>query len=372
MMHAEVVRVAGLKLSETSLDIQWSDSSSMRVLWLWLRDHAHDAASMHPVTQQRELFTAAIPSGLLGNRAYVERDDLVIEWNDNSAPSRLPLVFLARFRSATIPGLVGGASVEIWNRNAISGRTPTISFERVMPGGTGRAEWIELIARFGFAIVSGTPATLDDSEALLRRLGYVRETIFGGMWEFTADLAKADTAYTNGRLRPHTDGSYSHDAPGAQMLHCLEFNGTGGASTLVDGFAVAQRLRDIAPQHYQTLSSVEVPGQYIGDGSHLMAARPAFRHDAHGTLQQVTFNNYDRAPFLLPEDEMRAYYEAHRAFDLLVNDSEFQWRHQLVPGEALVFSNWRMLHGRDAYTGVRRMCGGYVNREDLESLTRVS
>ena len=63
------------------------------------------------------------------------------------------------------------------------------------------------------------------------------ETIFGGFWDFQADLAKADTAYTNIELLPHTDGTYSHDAPGLQLLHCLELDAVGGESTLVDAFA---------------------------------------------------------------------------------------------------------------------------------------
>jgi hypothetical protein len=28
------------------------------------------------------------------------------------------------------------------------------------------------------------------------------------------------------------------------------------------------------------------------------------------------------------------------------------------------------MHGRGAFTGLRRMCGGYVNREDVESRLR--
>ena len=31
-----------------------------------------------------------------------------------------------------------------------------------------------------------------------------------------------------------------------------------------------------------------------------MAARPVLRHDHNGKLVQVSFNNADRAPFLLP------------------------------------------------------------------------
>ena len=54
----------------------------------------------------------------------------------------------------------------------------------------------------------------------------------------------------------------------------------------------------------------------------------------------------------------------------VANDPAMQWRHVLAPGEALLFDNWRVLHGRHAYGGVRRMCGGYVNREDVESRLR--
>ena len=79
----------------------------------------------------------------------------------------------------------------------------------------------------------------------MRRVGYVRETIFGGFWDFQADLSKADTAYTNLELLPHTDGTYSHDAPGLQLLHCLAFDGDGRA--VDDGRRVPDRQRAAQP-----------------------------------------------------------------------------------------------------------------------------
>ena len=139
---------------------------------------------------------------------------------------------------------------------------------------------------------------------------------------------------------------------------------------MVDAFAVARRMEAEHPDLFEVLSAVMVPGQYIGDGAHLMAVRPVFRHDHTGRLVQVSFNNYDRAPFLLAEEDMVAFYDAIRVFEELANDPAMQWRHVLQPGEALLFDNWRVLHGRAAYTGLRRMCGGYLNREDIESRLR--
>jgi trimethyllysine dioxygenase len=367
------VSIASLTVTDGSLTVAWSDGVSSNYVWMWLRDHAHDEDTLHPVTQQRQLFTASLSPELQGTGARVDGVNVLVSWNDDTEDSVLPVSFLSEFRRPRSPRVSTPAKSEIafWDATIINNNVPTIAYQTVMDSAAGVAQWLRLTARFGFSLVTGTPATIEATEALMRRVGYVRETIFGGMWEFTADLSKADTAYTNLELRPHTDGTYSHDAPGAQMLHCLEFNGTGAESTMVDAFALADRLKREAPQHYETLSTICVPGQYIGDGSHLIAERPVFRHDARGDLVQVSFNNYDRAPFLLPENDMRAFYDALRAFDLLVNDQANQWRHVLRPGQAMLFDNWRVLHGREAYTGLRRMCGGYVNHEDMESTLRL-
>ena len=362
--------ISSLQIDRISLEATWDDGTHTRYPWIWVRDHAHDAETLHPVTQQRQLFTASLPGDLRGTSAAVRDDAVVVSWSDASDDSVLPVSFLARYRTARAPRAVVDTRVTQWDSQFITANLPTVEYDAIMSTDEGMRDWLAKTSEFGFCLAFGTPADTPATEALLRRVGYVRETIFGGMWEFTADLTKADTAYTNLELRPHTDGTYSHDAPGVQLLHCLYFDGTGGESTMVDAFAIAEWMRREAPEHFATLSTVVVPGQYIGDGSHLMAARPVFRHDHTGALVQVSFNNYDRAPFLLPETEMLDFYAALRTFDTIANEPAMQWRHVLAPGEALLFDNWRVLHGRFAYTGVRRMCGGYVNREDVESRLR--
>jgi trimethyllysine dioxygenase len=355
------------------LEVVWDDGVASDYPWIWLRDHAHDEATFHPVTQQRQLWTAGIDVDITARAvefATGSGEELSVEWSDGTR-SMLPLGFLERFRTPDpVPTRIDAERL-LWDSSTL-GATPTIDHDSVMHSDDALCTWLQLVARYGFCIVTGTPADGESTRALVERVGYVRESIFGGFWEFTADLTKADTAYTNLELRPHTDGTYSHDAPGLQMLHCLEFDGDGGESTMVDGFRIADELRRRAPEHYALLASVAIPGQYLGDGSHLMAARPVFRHDHTGTLVQVSFNNADRAPFMLPRDEMAAVYAALQAFDLIANDLTFQWRHVLRPGEALLFDNWRVLHGRTAYTGSRRLCGAYLNHEDFESRLRLA
>jgi trimethyllysine dioxygenase len=367
-----VTTIERLTPTEKTLHIDWDDGHHSEHLWLWLRDHSHDETTLHPDTRQRQIHSADLDPSLRSDSCTVADGEVLIVWADVEQPSSvLPVPFLMRHRSPSGPadGLTGERI--LWDGGSILDDWPTVEHDAVMSDDAVAHRWLELVARYGFCIVTGTPPTVAATEALARRIGYVRETIFGGMWDFQADLSKADTAYTNLELRPHTDGTYSNDAPGLQMLHCLAFDGTGGESTMVDGFRVAAQLRLAEPELYQVLSTLPVPGRYLGDGVHLRAERPVFRHDADGVLEQVSFNNADRAPFSLPNDDMLMFYEALRAFEQRVNDQRLQWRRVNPPGDALVFDNWRVLHGRLSYTGHRHLCGCYLNREDFMSRRRM-
>ncbi|MEI8238025.1 MAG: trimethyllysine dioxygenase [Actinomycetota bacterium] len=360
--------IAATESTERSLEVHWSDGVVTRYPWLWLRDHSHDPATSNPITSQREVFTADLAPQLKGLDVEVGTVAVTITWDLLEPVSVVPIEFLVAHRHARTarPGVDVPAT--LWNAGSV--RTPTVQYADVMASDAGVAQWLGRTMQYGFCIVEGTPPDATLTEALLRRVAYVRQTIFGDFWEFEADLARADSAYTNQELRGHTDGTYSHDAPGCQLLHCLEFDGAGGESTLVDGFAIARRIEAEEPELFEVLSTVAVPGRYIGEGAHLVSARPVFRHDHTGRLVQVSFNNYDRAPFLLDEHDHIEFYNALRLFDHIANEPAMQWRHVLQPGEAMLFDNWRVLHGRTAFTGHRRMCGGYVNREDVESRLR--
>ena len=204
------------------------------------------------------------------------------------------------------------------------------------------------------------------------RITYIRETIFGGYWDVTANMEHKDTAYTSMAIGPHTDGTYSLDAPGYQMFHCLAADCTGGENVLIDGFRIAELMRREHPEDYRILCSIAIPGQYIdqGRGIHLMARRPLLRLDDSGNLVQVSYNNYDRAPFALPGAQQSAFYAALATFDGYCKDERLQLRRRLLPGSVLLFDNWRVLHARDAYVGHRRLSGVYFNKEDVQSRLR--
>ena len=344
------------------------DGTTTTYPWVWLRDHAHDEETFHPITMQRNIHSASIDPEISATDVALANGDVAITW-DGGDSSSIPVAFLAQFRTPSTASVSLGIEPILWDADMI-GTGPRTPYDDIMNSDEGMLDWLTKVSTYGFGLAVGVPATGEATKELLEKVAYIRRSIFGGFWEFEADMSKADTAYTNIELLSHTDATYSNDAP-VQLLHCLYFEGTGGESTIADSFRVAAELKKESPQHYETLSTVLIPGQYIGDGAHLMAARPLLRHDHEGNLVQVSFNNADRAPFLLPADEMVAFYDAIRAFDRLSNEHRLQWRQQLEPGEAMLFDNWRVMHGRASYSGGRKLCGAYLNHEDFESKIRL-
>jgi trimethyllysine dioxygenase len=354
------------------VELSWKNRpGTARFAPVWLRDHCHARESLHPDTLQRQVDTFAIPVDIAPAKLEITDGgrQLQITWRQDGVLSRLPAAFL--WRLAATDGRDAAPSRRLWDRASMGAHVPTLSHAEIMASDAGLLRWLTLVEQHGFALASGTPVTIEATKTLAMRVGYVRETIFGGMWDFTANLAFQDTAYTSAAIGPHTDGTYSIDSPGLQMFHCLKFDGTGGETTLVDGFKVAEHIRESDPAAFEILCTVKVPAQYLGDGVHLAAEHPIIGLRSDGTVEQIAYNNYDRAPFRLPTPRMREFYRALHLFNRLSNDPAYEITMRLAPGTALLFDNWRTLHGRRAYQGQRWLCGAYLNKEDFDSRLRV-
>ena len=68
---------------------------------------------------------------------------------------------------------------------------------------------------------------------------------------------------------------------------------------------------------------------------------------------------------------MELWYKAARKWSEILRMREFEIVTQLVPGRPMIFDNWRMLHGRKAFVGARRVCGGYVGMDDFMARWRM-
>ncbi len=352
---------SGLVVSINGVETEFS--------WRWVRDHGEDESSFDPATKQRRVYaldnnapSAALHATLdsVGNTAVVS-----FSWPDTSDQTWIS--------QATITSLLASPpadSATPWHQPTDTSATKG-DVNAVLTDDAALAAWVRDIDAYGFGLLGGFAGGHEETAALAARIGLPSSTIFGTTWDLASDVdAHDDTAYTQTFLAPHTDGTYMHHAPGLQMFCCIERDGTGGESVTVDGFALAETLRTEHPADFDVLTSVSVPGHYIEPGVELRTSRPAIRLDDHGEVVQVSMNNYDRSPMFLPAGQMDAFYRAYGRLHELANDRSRWHSIRLEAGDVLINDNWRVLHGREAYTGGRRFVGCYLNHSDLESRIR--
>lgn len=124
-----------------------------------------------------------------------------------------------------------------------------------------------------------------------------------------------------------------------------------------------------------------------------MTGYPVLVHDGgpDGDLRQVRWNNNDRtiinwhdprlvlpwyaSPSILSVHNLGCSadlfgfrrYDAIRHWDSCLKSPDSEFWVQLAPGTAVIVDNHRVLHGRSAFTGKRRVCGAYIGRDDYRA-----
>ncbi|GAA5926836.1 uncharacterized protein JCM15063_000382 [Sporobolomyces koalae] len=387
-------RNANLRAQVSSRDgkviVQLPDGTTTSFSPVWLRDHCREARSYHPATRQRLVDTCKIPRDLRPTEVSTNERGLHVSWPSSSFEtaysSFYPWSFL--FEYAYNPPLWSkrdparpSKRTTLWT-SSIAQELPTVNYEEVMQSEKGVYKWLKRIDEFGFSLCSGIPPTPEATEALVRRIAFIRETHYGGFWDFTANLEHGDLAYSDVRLEAHTDTTYFTDPCGLQLFHLLSpaTSHTGGHNLLVDGFRAASILQQRHPEAHSLLSTIPIPAHASGSGSasipsgvHMRPLRqfPVLNYDQDGQLVQVRWNGDDRAvlggPGALEGDKMDEWYEALRVWETILRSEESQLWTRMEMGTAIIFDNVRVLHGRSAYSGKRRLCGAYINGDDYRS-----
>ncbi|KAA1467348.1 Trimethyllysine dioxygenase [Dentipellis sp. KUC8613] len=384
-------RAPASRVHDSQVQVTWDDKSSSKYHHIWLRDHCRCAECYQPVTKQRLHNTFELPADIKPIDVQSKPEGLQVTWpaSSSSHTSLYPWDWLEEHtyeprRPRQAP------EKTLWG-SEIAQNPPTVNYEEVMAeDGAGLYKWLTNIDKYGFCFVSGVPANPEATEEACKRIGFIRETHYGGFYDFTADLSRGDTAYSNLALGAHTDNTYFTDPCGIQLFHLLSHTeGSGGETLLVDGFHVASLLKKAHPDAYKILSTVPITGHAAGEeGIFYTATRPPLEHNAWtGELQSVRWNNDDRSVITdVPEGDMLKWYEAIRTWNKLLTSPSSEYWVQLTPGTLIGtpsplphslfgpfmdgtpgIDNHRVLHGRAAFTGKRRMSGAYIGKDEFRS-----
>ncbi|KAH7927959.1 Trimethyllysine dioxygenase [Leucogyrophana mollusca] len=383
---------------ERKVSVLWSPQNWSRFHHIWLRDHCRCADCFHPVTKQRLVNTFEIPPDIKPVHVQSTKEGLEVVWPSTSSEFHSSFYPWSWLQTHTYdpPAQAAPHSERVhyivfmtkdffadrelsrkvlWG-SSISKAPPTITYKEAMDeSDRGLYKWLANIDLFGFCLVSDVPPTPGATEKLSERIGFIRETQYGKFWEFTADLSKGDTAYTTMALGAHTDNTYFTDPCGLQLFHLLSHTeGSGGATLLVDGFYVASILKELYPELHSIISRVPIPAHAAGEPSALYqpnapSGYPVLAHDiVTNELVQVRWNNDDRSVMSrLDPSLVEDWYNAIRVWHKLLTSPDSEYWIQLTPGTVLSVDNHRVLHGRSAFEGKRRVCGAYIGVDEYRS-----
>ncbi|SCU91132.1 LAME_0E11386g1_1 [Lachancea meyersii CBS 8951] len=368
--------------------------------WIYLLDNCTSTESLHPETKQRliDVFNGSEMRSQNGfedaNKAIgglfddidfdIINGNLVCRWSASSVSefsqgwllthSYSPQLFT---RQQQLPDIQPWNAAEFGN---IVRHGKAYKFDQIQ---STLPDLLQDIYKYGFQFVENVPVSLEATQKISESISIIRPTHYDlGVWDFTSDMSKNDTAYTTLAIDMHTDGNYWHEPPGLQLFHLLEHSGgTGGETRIVDVARVVRLLQDLSANDktwsraYQILTTQPIAFHQAGEEGMVFIKNsfPVLTVSESGQLLQCRWNNSDRSPqFPKLMFSVGQIYEALFRFNALINDPKNFVQLQLMPGKILVFDNWRILHARNSFTGYRRLCGSYLTRDDFLARLRSS
>jgi gamma-butyrobetaine dioxygenase len=362
-----------LKISSaTHLLLVQPDGRQIGIHPLWLRERCQDPDSMDSRSGQRLQDPSDFPLDLrYVSLSVTAPGRLRVRFSDGHEADFAEREILAE--AAMAPGDYGCPAPQSWDATLTD--LPRVRWHE-HPDDARVAQWMESFLRYGFIIFEGVPTHPDQVLKVAGMFGWPRETNFGVSFEVRSKPSSEanDLGYTPVKLDPHTDNPYRSPVPGVQLLHCIANETSGGLSTLVDGFTVAEALRTRDPEAFRILTTTPVRFRFRDRDTELLSSAVPIELDAGGKLRTIRFSpRLDFVP-LLPPDELAAYYRARRVFDHALRSSEFEIRFLLNKGDLVMFDNCRLLHGRTGFNpqeGLRHLQGCYIDIDGPRSRYRV-
>ncbi|MEO1152802.1 MAG: TauD/TfdA family dioxygenase [Pseudomonadota bacterium] len=251
---------------------------------------------------------------------------------------------------------------------------PTFDGAQALSDGRVLHDWLKALCAHGFARLRGLPTTPGTVLRVAEQIGTVRPSNFGYPFKVKTKENPDSNAYTSADLGAHTDLASREVQPGLQLLHCIENECEGGASTMVDGFAIAAHLRETDGDAYAALTTLNWVFSNRHRDSDYRYSGPIVVLDADGAMAEIRFTAFLRAEPDMPAHEVERPYRTVRLYGRLAADEWFVCRTPFSAGDLVIFDNRRILHGRDAFTqgaGHRRLEGCYLETDELLSRLRV-
>jgi len=359
---------------DTQVTVLWMDGRTSPYHLLWLRDNCPCPRCVYPVTREQIVEIVDIPEDLQASEVTLTDDgNLAILWQDGHASA-----YDAGWLRAHAYDEASLAERErlkpkkkLWDSRLA---VPSFHYAEIMADEAALLAWLLDVRDTGLSLLHGVPVETGALASVAQRISFIRETNFGTLFDVQSKAEADSNAYTAFNLPLHTDLPTRELQPGLQFLHCLVNEATGGSSTFVDGFKLAEVLKEEDPQSFEILTTLPIEFRNRGKSSDYRYSAPIIALDENEEVTEIRMANFLRGPFSTTSDTMPHLYRAYRRFIAMTRDDRFRYRHRLAAGQLWCFDNRRALHARDEFdpsSGARHFQGCYVDRDELHSRIRV-
>uniref|UniRef100_A0A914QA59 TauD/TfdA-like domain-containing protein n=1 Tax=Panagrolaimus davidi TaxID=227884 RepID=A0A914QA59_9BILA len=156
---------------------------------------------------------------------------------------------------------------KLWNKKEIEQRLQKFDHSKVMNDDKALHDFLYAVCCDGIAVLKNGP--IKDKETVTKigdRIGLIHQTHFGKTFEVTTKVEASNMAYAHGGELPyHTDFPSLSQPPELQMLYMFQkAPNNGGLSMFVDGFYIAELMREKYSDAFKILS--ETPIEFIEEG----------------------------------------------------------------------------------------------------------
>ncbi|XP_052856894.1 gamma-butyrobetaine dioxygenase [Drosophila gunungcola] len=377
-----LARVSG---SPGYVEIKEQDSS-LKYPPVWLRDNCQCAECFHAATRARKSHWERGPVNIEVQQVAFnqEQQQLEILWQDEHK-SIFPMAWLRErdFGEASRKRYleeVYKPPAQLWGRSEFDAVRREFQYQDVIQEDKVLKNWLEALAVQGFAILKNAPNDTNVAKHLAQRIGYIKRTTYGDVFEVKSKPNAGNYAYLMTPLPLHTDLPFYEYMAGINILHTLvQSVSKGGANTLTDGFNAAARLQELHPEDFEVLKTVPVNWFDIGhDGDesrpfHSLWRAPVICLDVDGRVTRINQNTPKRdSRFSVPLEQAMSWYRAYDKFLEIAQSEAVEFKTQA--GDVFAFNNLRMLHGRTAYEDApgnkRHLVGAYVDWDTIYSKLR--
>lgn len=363
-------RIIEIQTGDRSLQLTWSDGRTSTFHHFWLRDNCPQLR--HKSTNHRVVESSSIAWDIAPSQVDLTAEgSLHIVWQQDGHESTFDPGWLRNYDYSN--GVTRSRwQPKLWDAS-IGDNLPRADYGELQQDNGVWRDYLAGFRDYGIGILSNVPTIPGTVLEVGKLLGEVRSTSWGTVFDVKTMPNANSVAYTNLPLVTHTDEAYRDPTPTIQLQHFLIADPQGGASTLVDGFKIAADIRSTAPEKFKLLSTIPLHFHFRDKDTEMENEGPVIQLNVLGEVSGIRYSNHSVQPFLLPAEQMEAYYDAYLTFAEMRESDRYQLRIKMQSGEMYMVDNTRVLHGRTGFSsnGARHLQSCYIERDELISRMKV-